>query len=55
MNNLSDVLFVIRSVGERTEKLCYELIKAQGVDSQNIILVNEKPFNIALKKSYQIL
>lgn len=54
MNYFPDVIFVIRSVGERTEQLCFELIKAQGVDSQNIVIVNEKPFSLALKKSYEI-
>ena len=54
MKNLTDVIFVIRSVGERTERLCYELIQAQGIAGENIVIVNEKPFNLALKKSYEI-
>lgn len=45
---------IIRSVGERTEQLCRDLILAQGVAPTNVIIVREAPFSAALRKSFEI-
>ena len=47
------VTVVIRSVGERTENLCREIIAAQ-IAHQNIFLVREKPFACAVQRTFQI-
>jgi hypothetical protein len=46
--------FIIRSVGERTEKLCKKLILKQGISEKNVFIVREVPFSASLRKSYQI-
>lgn len=55
MNCINDkVIIVIRSVGERTEQLCRELILAQGIAPENVVVVHESPFSAAMRKSFQI-
>jgi hypothetical protein len=55
MNNLhKKATVIIRSVGERTEKLCRELILAQGIPTENLFLIKEAPFSAALRKSFEI-
>lgn len=49
----NNVTVVIRSVGERTEDLCREIIGTQ-IAHQNIFLVREKPFARAVQKTFQI-
>ncbi len=44
---------VIRSIGERTESLCRELVAAQ-IASRNIFVVREQPFARAVHKTFQI-
>lgn len=54
MKNLEDyITIIIRSVGERTEDLCYRLINKQ-ISSKNIHIVNEKPFTNAIEKTFDI-
>ena len=48
-----NVTVIIRSVGERTEKLCCELLKKQ-VPPENIFKVCEAPFTEALKKTFTV-
>lgn len=45
---------IIRSIGERTERLCHSLILAQGVPEENIYIVREVPFSASMKKSFEI-
>jgi hypothetical protein len=55
MTDLSQkVTVVIRSVGERTEQLCQELILAQGIPTENLFIIREAPFSAALHKSFEI-
>jgi hypothetical protein len=54
MTNLNDkVTIIIRSVGERTEKLCRELILAKGVFAENVVVVREAPFSAVMRKSFE--
>ncbi|GAA0871245.1 hypothetical protein GCM10009117_03910 [Gangjinia marincola] len=48
-----NILWVIRSAGERTVDACKELIEA-SVPSDHVVLINERPFSAALKKSFQL-
>jgi hypothetical protein len=50
----NQLTIIIRSVQERTEQLCHDLILAQGVDPDIIVIVREAPFSVALRKSFQI-
>ncbi|MCC5931453.1 MAG: hypothetical protein JJU28_19555 [Cyclobacteriaceae bacterium] len=54
MNRLNDVTIVIRSVGERTEGLCRQLILSQGIPEENLFLIHERPFSRAMRKGYQL-
>ena len=54
MNSISDVSVIIRSAGERTEKICYELIADQNVPVDSIFKIREVPFSKALLKSFEI-
>ena len=55
MSALSDnVTIIIRSVGERTEELCRELILAQELDPNNVVVVREAPFSAAMRRSFEI-
>ena len=44
---------VVRSVGERTEALCSELVSAQGIAEGHIAVIREAPFARALQASYE--
>jgi hypothetical protein len=48
-----DVSVIIRSAGERTTGLCYELVSAQ-VPRENVTVINEYPFRRAAERSYQL-
>jgi hypothetical protein len=48
----NNITVVIRSVGERTEKLCREIIGTQ-IAHRNIFLVREKPFARAVQRTFQ--
>jgi hypothetical protein len=47
------VTVVIRSIGERTEHLCHELVKQQ-IAEPNIHIIHEIPFAKAVKKTFEI-
>jgi hypothetical protein len=49
----NNITVVIRSVGERTEELCREIIGTQ-IAQQKIFLVREKPFACAVQRTFQI-
>lgn len=54
-NKLSErASIIVRSVNERTEQLCCELILAQGVPKDHLFLIHESPFSAALKKTFTI-
>ena len=54
VNNINDdVVVVIRSVGERTVGLCYEIV-SQKLNKENIFIIEEVPFEAAVRKSFQI-
>jgi hypothetical protein len=48
-----DVILVIRSVGEKTEKVCYD-IACDQVGEENVIIIHEKPFWKAIKKTFEL-
>lgn len=48
-----DITVIIRTVSERTAKLCYEQVMKQ-VPKENIYIINEIPFTEALHKTYEI-
>jgi hypothetical protein len=48
-----DVLVVIRSVGEKTEKICYD-IACDQVGEENVFIIHEKPFWKAVKKTFEL-
>ena len=53
-NSLNDhVSVIIRSVGERTEALCMDLVLAQGLRAENITFIRKTPFSLALQASYE--
>jgi hypothetical protein len=54
MNPLDNVTIVIRSVGERTETLCKQLILQQGVPEDHVFTIHEQPFSRAMKVGYQL-
>jgi hypothetical protein len=49
----SDLTVIVRSVGERTETLCKQLLTDQ-VQESNIFIINERPFTKAIAKTYEI-
>lgn len=53
MEKLNDITVVVRAAGERTLKVCMDLIMHE-VDTQNIFVVEEKPFSKALEKTFKI-
>jgi len=53
MAGAHDITAIIRSAGERTQDLCYELLCAQ-VPSENIFIIKEYPFTKALQKTLEI-
>ncbi len=53
--DLEDILVVIRSTGERTEKLCEYAVLKNGIDKENIVYVkNISPFSKALEEGYKL-
>lgn len=50
---LDNVTVVIRSVGERTESLCYQLVTKQ-VPAENVLIIHEVPFVQAVAKAFEI-
>ncbi len=48
-----NVTAVIRTVGERTEKICHELLRKQ-IPEGNIHIVRESPFTEALRKTFEV-
>lgn len=50
---IKDVTVIIRTVGERTEQACYDII-AQQVHQEQIFKVSEVPFSKTLKKSLEL-
>ncbi len=51
---LHDVTVVVRGAGERTETLCLDMIRAQGVPADHIVLLHEAPFSLAVRKTFEI-
>ena len=51
---LDTVTVVIRSVGERTEPICKNLVLAQGVPEEAVFVINETPFSTALRIGLEI-
>jgi hypothetical protein len=54
MTAADDVLFLIRTVGERTTKPLVQCLHKMGVNENSIEIVKEAPFTEALKKSCDI-
>jgi hypothetical protein len=53
-DKLNDYVSVmIRSVGERTEFLCRELVLAQGLPEENVAVIKQIPFGRSLYASYE--
>lgn len=52
MSNSDNYLIVIRSVGERTHNILFDLLCKQ-THRDNIITVNETPFELALYRTYE--
>lgn len=48
-----ELTVVVRSVGERTQDICWKLI-AEQVPEENIVVINEQPFSAAITKTFQI-
>lgn len=44
---------IIRTVGERTTELCYELVKKQ-IAEENIHIISETPFTEAVRKTFEV-
>ena len=51
--SIEDIVVVIRSCGENTEKVCHDLV-CREIDKKNVHIINENPFEKALLKSYEI-
>lgn len=51
---LENINFVVRSVGERTEKLCLHALKSQGVLDNDITLLKSMDFNKVQIKSCEV-
>jgi hypothetical protein len=51
---LNKVTVIIRSVGERTEAVCRQLIIEQGVPPEAIFTINEAPFSKAMRVGFEI-
>ena len=54
MRELNNITVVIRSVEERTTKLCEKLILKQGLSEDCVHVVKEVPFSKAMRVSYEI-
>lgn len=53
MVDLDDVLFVVRSVGERTEAVCIRAIGESGAPRENIKVIRKTPFSETLRHAYR--
>jgi hypothetical protein len=51
---LEKVSVVIRSVGERTEAVCRQLILEQGVAEKAVFVIHEAPFSRAMRVGFEI-
>jgi hypothetical protein len=51
---LNNVTVIVRSVGERTETVCHQLIIEQGVPPEAIFTINEAPFSKAMRVGFEI-
>lgn len=52
-NKISNVAVIIRSAFERTESLCRHLVEQQ-VKTENIVVIHERPFSQAVRRSFAI-
>jgi hypothetical protein len=52
-NPIDQVCVLIRSVGERTETVCRELILSQDIPPENIIVIKKTPFTLALQAAFE--
>ena len=52
--SLDSATIIIRSVSERTESLCRNLILEQGVPENVVFVINEAPFSKAMKVGFEI-
>lgn len=53
-SGMKSAVFVVRSVGERTENACVASLIAAGVPPQAVHVVKEAPFSHALARSFEI-
>jgi hypothetical protein len=51
--SIGRVFVVIRSVGERTEAACRELVLAQGVPEHDVTVISDSPFARTLRKGLE--
>lgn len=51
---MGSAVFVVRSVGERTQQACVASLIAAGVPEHAVRVVNEAPFSQALARSFEI-
>ncbi len=47
------MIVIVRSIGERTDSACIKLLETE-IGNDNVFVVNENPFSVALRKSYEI-
>jgi len=50
---ISNTTIVIRTIGERTTDLCYQLVKMQVIE-KNIFVINENPFHQAVRRTFEL-
>lgn len=50
---MNDLAVIVRSAGERTKEACLNIL-GDEVPSERIVVIEEKPFNLAVKKSFEI-
>ncbi|MBJ7574395.1 hypothetical protein [Luteimonas sp. MC1828] len=50
----TNAVFIVRSVGERTEQACIASLAAAGVPEHSVRVVNEAPFSQALVRSFEL-
>lgn len=53
-SNEENAVFVVRSVGERTEQACKASLIAAGIPERSVRIVNEAPFSKALERAFEI-
>jgi len=54
MFKTTEIILIIRSIGERTEQLCKKLILDQGIPEKQVLLVKEVPLSAAMRKAYEL-